>query len=104
MNSLALTFNKLALTLTKNDIYQWLRKEVVVPAGLLFPFNINNLAIRTLKKRPLISLNNKNWRTNLFAALGVHPIMFVIQSLAVAAFMLGLFAAVIIAAALTGVL
>ena len=104
MNSLALTFNKLALTLTKNDIYQWLIKEVVVPAGLLFPFNINNLAIRTLKKRPLISLNNKNWRTKLFAALGVHPIMFVLQSLAVAAFMLSLFAAVIIAAALMGVL
>ena len=104
MNSLALTFNKLALTLTKNDIYQWLIKEVAVPAGLLFPFNINNLSALTPKKGALISLNNKNGRTNLLPSLKINPVMFVIQSLGVAAFMLGLFAAVIIAAALTGVL
>ncbi len=41
---------------------------------------------------------------DFFASLKINPVMFVIQSLCVAAFMLGLFAAVIIAAALMGVL
>ena len=104
MNTVALTIRQSALTLYKTLIYQTLKSLVTVNPYCYLSFNINNLSALTPKKGALISLNNKNGRTNLFAALGVHPIMFVIQSLAVAAFMLGLFAAVIIAAALTGVL
>ena len=104
MNTVALTLRQSALTLYKTLIYQTLKSLVTVNPYCYLSFNINNLSALTPKKGALISLNNKNGRTNLFAALGVHPIMFVIQSLAVAAFMLGLFAAVIIAAAFMGVL
>jgi len=104
MNTVALTINQAALTLRKTVSYQSLAILDTVKRCWYVSFNINNLSALTPKKGALISLNNKNGRTNLFASLGVHPIMFVLQSLAVAAFMLGLFAAVIIAAALTGVL
>jgi hypothetical protein len=58
----------------------------------------------TPKKRALFSLINKKRKPNLFASLGIHPAIFVLQSLAVVAFAVGLYAAVIIAAALMGVL
>ena len=58
----------------------------------------------TLKKRALFTKEDNFNYPDLFASFKISPVMFVIQSLAVAAFMLGLFATVIIAAAMTGVL
>lgn len=104
MNSLALTFNKSALTLRKVIKYQRLKIEHAFMHCVNVSFNNINLAALTLKKGALFSLNNKKGRPNLFASLGIHPIMFVLQSLGVVAFMLGLYAAVITTAALMGVL
>tara|TARA_R110000851_G_scaffold180842_2_gene328520 strand:+ start:69 stop:416 length:348 start_codon:yes stop_codon:yes gene_type:complete len=104
MNTVALTLRQSALTLYKTLIYQTLKSLVTVNPYCYLSFNINSLCALTPKKGALISLDNKNGRTNLLASLKINPVMFVIQSLCVAAFMLGLFATVIIAAAFMGVL
>ena len=104
MNTVALTLRQSALTLYKTLIYQTLKSLVTVNPYCYLSFNINSLCALTPKKGALISLDNKNGRTNLLASLKINPVMFVMQSLCVAAFMLGLFAAVIIAAAFMGVL
>ena len=83
---------------------QPLNKQGGDPYGLAtFPCYqwVNNT---TPTKRALFTKEDNFNHPDFFASLKINPVMFVIQSLAVAAFMLGLFAAVIIAAALMGVL
>ena len=88
----------------KSIMKQQLNKQGGDPYGIAtFPCYqwLNNT---TLKKRALFTKEDNFNYPDLFASLKINPVMFVMQSLCVAAFMLGLFAAVIIAAALTGVL